>query len=259
MPTVLYDSRAGVATITMNRPERLNAITEEMAAELTAALRRAADDGDVRAVLLTGAGRAFCSGSDLKANFVAGEPPASDETLRRSRNPMLLALRAVPKPVVCAVRGPAAGIGSGIALAGDLVIASDTATFDLAFARIGLVPDGGTTWMLQHAIGRARALRVALLGESIPAPVADEWGLIARCVPDAELDTAAAEMAERLARGPTVAYGLIKRALDEAPAATYPAQLEREATLQGVACRTVDFAEGRTAFLERRAPVYEGA
>ena len=255
--TVLYGERAGVARITLHRPERLNAMTDEMAAELLDALRRAAG-ADIRAVLLTGAGRGFCAGSDLRANFADGVPATSDDTLRRTRNPVLLAMRDLPRPIVCAVRGPAAGIGLGLALAADLVVAGESASFDLAFARIGLVPDGGVSWMLQQTIGRARALRLALLGEAVDGATAEAWGLVARCVPDDELDSVATELAERLARGPTQAFALIKRQFDEAPGAAYAAQLELEATLQGIACRTADFAEGRNAFLERRQPDFRG-
>jgi 2-(1,2-epoxy-1,2-dihydrophenyl)acetyl-CoA isomerase len=211
----------------------------------------------VRAVLLTGAGRGFCSGSDLRDNFGSGAPP-SEITLRRDRHPALLELLALPKPVVCAVNGVAAGIGVGIALACDLVIAARGASFNLAFTRIGLGPDGGTSWMLQHAIGRARALRAMLLAEAIDGETAEAWGLVAFCVADGELAAYADELAARLAAGPTLAYAAAKQAVTAAPSSAYAEQLELEARLQGVACRTADFAEGRTALLDRRPPRFEG-
>lgn len=256
MESVLYEEQEAVARIVLNRPERLNALTAAMADELVEALRRAGEP-HVRAVLLTGAGRGFCSGSDLRDNFGAGAPP-SEITLRRDRHPALLGLLALPKPVVCAVNGVAAGIGAGLALACDLVVAARGASFNFAFTRIGLGPDGGTSWMLQHAIGRARALRVLLLAETIDAETAEAWGLVARCVADSELAAHADALATRLAGGPTVAYAAAKRAIAAAPSSAYAEQLELEAGLQGAACRTTDFTEGRTALIDRRPAQFQG-
>jgi len=256
MPSVLYEEHDAVARIELNRPERLNAMTAPMAGELVEALRSAGEP-HVRAVLLTGAGRGFCSGTDLRDNFGEGAPP-SEITLRRDRHPALLELLALPKPVVCAVNGVAAGIGVGLALACDLVIAARGASFNLAFTRIGLGPDGGTSWMLQHAIGRARALRAMLLAEAIDGETAEAWGLVARCVPDHELVAHAEALAVQLADGPTLAYAAAKAAVASAPSSPYADQLEIEARLQGLTCRTADFAEGRTALLDRRPPRFEG-
>jgi len=256
MPNVLYEERDAVARIVLNRPERLNALTAPMADELVEALRRAGAP-HVRAVLLTAAGRGFCSGSDLRENFGEGAPP-SEITLRRDRHPALVELQALPKPVVCAVNGIAAGIGIGLALACDLVVAGRSASFDLAFTRIGLGPDGGTSWMLQHAIGRPRALRAMLLAEAIDGETAEAWGLVARCVPDEELDSHTGALAAQLADGPTLAYAAAKAAVAAAPSSAYAEQLELEARLQGLTCRTADFAEGRTALLDRRPPRFEG-
>jgi 2-(1,2-epoxy-1,2-dihydrophenyl)acetyl-CoA isomerase len=253
--SVIYEERGAVARIVLDRPERLNAMTFELAERLLAALRRAGEP-HVRAVLLTGAGRGFCSGSDLRENFGPDSPP-TEITLRRDRHPALLALQALPKPVVCAVNGVAAGIGVGLALACDLVVAARSATFNLAFTRIGLGPDGGTSWLLVHAIGRARALRAMLLAEVLDAEAAEACGLIARCVEDEDLTAYADALAERLAAGPTVAFAAAKEAANAA-AGSYAAQLELEARLQGEASRTADFAEGRSAMLERRAPRFEG-
>jgi 2-(1,2-epoxy-1,2-dihydrophenyl)acetyl-CoA isomerase len=256
MTSVLYEERGAVARVVLNRPERLNAMTFAMAGELLLALRRAGEP-HVRAVLLTGAGRGFCSGTDLRENFGPDSPP-SEITLRRDRHPALLALLALPKPVVCAVNGVAAGIGVGLALACDLVVASRGATFDLAFTRIGLGPDGGTSWLLVHAIGRARALRAMLLAEAIDGQTAEALGLVAACVPDDELATHAEALAARLADGPTLAYAAVKEAVGAAASSGYAGQLELEARLQGAMSRTADFTEGRTALLERRPPRFEG-
>lgn len=256
MSELLYDVTGGVARVVLNRPERRNALTASLAGELLDALRRA-EDPAVRVVVLSGAGGAFCSGSDLRENFGDGAPP-SDVTLRAGRHPLLLALRALPKPVVCAVEGAAAGIGVGLALAGDLIVAGRGASFHLAFARIGLTLDGGTTWMLQRSIGRARALRAGLLGEAIDAETAAAWGLISHCVDDDELTPFVDALAAELAAGPTAAYALTKRAFDAAPVNGYAEQLELEAQLQGRAARGQDFAEGRAAFLERRPAHFEG-
>ena len=251
---MIYEERGAVAQIVLNRPERLNAMTSAMAGELLAALRRAGEP-HVRAVLLTGAGRGFCSGSDLKDNFGEGSQP-SEITLRRDRHPALLAVMALPKPVVCAVNGVAAGIGVGLALACDLVVAARDATFNLAFTRIGLGPDGGTSWLLVHAIGRARALRAMLLAEAIDAETAEAWGLIAACADN--LPAYADALTERLAAGPTLAFAATKEAANAAAAHGYAAQLELEARLQGEVSRTADFTEGRTALLERRSAAFEG-
>jgi 2-(1,2-epoxy-1,2-dihydrophenyl)acetyl-CoA isomerase len=253
--SVIYEERGAVARIVLNRPDRLNALTAEMAEQLLEALRRAGEP-HLRAVLLTGAGRGFCSGTDLKDNFGSASPP-TEITLRRDRHPALLALQALPKPVVCAVNGVAAGIGAGLALACDLVVAARGATFNLAFTRIGLGPDGGSSWLLVHAIGRARALRAMLLAEAIDGETAAAWGLVAACVADDELGAYADALAARLAAGPTVAFAAVKETANAA-AGSYAAQLELEARLQGAVSRTADFAEGRTALLQRRPPVFEG-
>jgi 2-(1,2-epoxy-1,2-dihydrophenyl)acetyl-CoA isomerase len=255
--TVVYEAREGVAWITLNRPDRLNAVTAELSIALVEALRRAAGE-DVRAVVLGGAGRGFCSGSDLRQNFGPTAVHPSD-SLRRFRHPILLAMRDLGKPIVCAVNGPAAGIGCSIALAGDFTVAAESATFSLAQIKLGLIPDGGATWFLSRGLSRARALEFALLGESIGAREAFDAGLIARCVADGEFSAEVTALAARLAAGPTRAYALAKAALDRAPANDLAEQLELEARLQSEAAASADFAEGLAAFSDRRQPRFEGA
>lgn len=245
-----------VARIELDRPQALNALNAELVERLLQALREA-ERPEVRAVVLTGQGRGFCSGSDLAQNFAPGAPP-SEFNLRSSRHPLLLAMRALPKPILCAVNGVAAGIGVSLALAGDLVVAAESASFNLAFTRVGLVPDGGAMYFLQNAIGRPRAQRLAMLGERLDAREAERIGLVAGCFPDDDFEAEVDALAARLAAGPTRAYGLLKRAVDGAAVNSFPAQLELEATLQAEASRSDDFAEGRSAFLEKRRPEFRG-
>jgi 2-(1,2-epoxy-1,2-dihydrophenyl)acetyl-CoA isomerase len=251
---VLFTRRGPVARIALNRPDQLNALTRSTSTELLAALR-AADVADVRAVVITGVGRAFCAGSDLKVNFQQGAVPA-EETLRAHRHPVLMAIRALPKPVISAVNGVAAGIGVGLALAGDLVAACEDATFVLAFARIGLLPDGGTSWFLERAIGRPRAIRMAMLGESLTATEAAELGLVSHLAPTEQFEGEVESLAERLASGPTRAYGLMKQEFDAV--GSLAEQLELEAQLQAQAARTDDFREGLSAFHDKRGPAFRG-
>jgi 2-(1,2-epoxy-1,2-dihydrophenyl)acetyl-CoA isomerase len=249
-------TEGAVARIELDRPAALNALDAELVERLLAALRDA-ERPEVRAVVLTGQGRGFCSGSDLARNFGPGAPPP-EHNLRSSRHPLLLAMRALPKPILCAVNGVAAGIGVSLALAGDLVVAAESASFNLAFTRVGLVPDGGAMFFLQNAIGRPRAQRLTLLGEKVEAREAERIGLVAACFPDDEFGAEVDALAARLAAGPTRAYALLKRAVDGAAVNGLPAQLELEASLQAEASRTEDFAEGRAAFAEKRKPEFRG-
>src|SRR5919202_5734166 len=212
MPTVLVSLDAGVLTITLNRPERLNALNPEMHGLLRAALERATDEPQIRALLLTGAGRGFCTGQDLAERDVsAGAAPLDlSVSLGSHYNPLVRRLRALPKPIVCAVNGVAAGAGANLALACDLVIAARSATFVQAFSRIGLVPDCGGTWFLPRLVGTARARALAFLAEPLPAETAAEWGMIWQVVDDIKLMAEAQALTARLAAGPTVALGLIK-------------------------------------------------
>jgi len=235
-------------------------VSSPLPADLAAALERARED-DVRAVLITGAGRAFSSGADLgeqRAGTEAGGVPDLSALLRDLYNPSILAIRELPKPVVAAVNGPAAGIGCALALACDLVVAAESAFFLLAFVNIGLVPDGGATATVPGRIGAARAAEMAMLGERIPAPTALEWGLINRVVPDDELAGAAEALVKHLAGGPTIAFGRIKELLNRSLYPDLAGQLDAEANAQGEQGRTADFVEGVLAFTEKRPPRFTG-
>ena len=256
-PPVLYESAQAIATITLNRPDVLNALDDALIRALRDAVERAAGDAAVRAVLLTGAGRGFSSGADL-----ASVPPSPSldlgQLLRERYHPVILAMRSMPKPVVCAVNGPAAGAGMSIALAGDIVLAARSAYFVQAFSKIGLVPDAGSTWFLPRYAGDVRARAMALLAERIDAPTAERFGLVWQVLDDEQLMPQARQLAARLAAQPTRACALIKQALNDSFGRDLPAQLELEATLQTQAGRTEDFAEGVAAFLQGRAPVFKG-
>ena len=257
---VLLDTDEGVATITLNRPEVLNSFTMPMAAELQHALRVAAEDDQIRAVLLTGAGRAFCAGQDLSeaAPPDGSAGPEIADIVRRTYNPTVRAIRSLEKPVVCAVNGVAAGAGANLALACDLVLAADTAAFVQAFAKIGLIPDTGGTFFLPRLVGLARATALALLGDRLSAADAQAMGMIHRVVESSRLLDEARALARRLATQPTRGFGLTKRAFNQSLANDLDAQLEVEAELQAEAARTADFAEGVRAFLEKRQPTFAG-
>ena len=250
----------GVATLTLNRPERLNAFTAALHEALAAALEHAAHDDAVRALLITGAGRGFCAGQDLSERMpIPGEARRDlGNGLERYYNPLIRRLRGLEKPVVAAVNGVAAGAGVGLALACDIVIAAQSASFIEAFSRIGLVPDAGNTWFLPRLAGSARAMGMALTGEAVPAERAADWGLIWKAVPDEALMSEARELAVRLAHGPTRALGLTKRALNRSPANDLDSQLDLERDLQREAGLGEDYREGVAAFLEKRPPRFSG-
>ncbi len=256
---ILVSVEAGVQTITLNRPERLNAFNVEMHQLLRAALTQADDDDAVRAVLLTGAGRGFCAGQDLSERDVGGDAAIDlSVTIGTYYNPLLRRMRALPKPIVCAVNGVAAGAGANVALACDIVLAARSASFIQAFAKIGLVPDSGGTWLLPRLAGRARAMGLALLGDKLGAEDAANWGLVWKAVDDDQLLAEAGALARSLATGPTRAYGLIKRALDASETSTLDAQLDLERDLQREAGFSADYREGVAAFLQKRKPAFKG-
>jgi 2-(1,2-epoxy-1,2-dihydrophenyl)acetyl-CoA isomerase len=242
-----------VATLTLDRPEALNALTVAVKVALREALERIAADRAVRVVILTGAGRAFCAGQDLAERDLPDAAPL-DVELRERYNPIIRALRSMGQPVIAAVNGVAAGAGASLAFACDLRIAADDARFVLAFGRIGLVPDSGATWFLPRLVGTARAAEIALVGDPINAEEALRIGLVSRVVPGDQLMTQARELAERIAAGAPLALALTKGALDRAATIDLETALDGEATLQGIAGASADHAEGLAAFREKRAP-----
>jgi 2-(1,2-epoxy-1,2-dihydrophenyl)acetyl-CoA isomerase len=259
MPSVLATLEAGVLTLTLNRPEKLNAFNPEMHEALRRELERAAEP-QVRAVLLTGAGRAFCAGQDLSERDVSpGAAPIDlSVSLGSHYNPLVRRLRALPKPIVCAVNGVAAGAGANLALACDIVLAARSARFVQAFSRIGLIPDSGGTYFLPRLVGTARAMGLALLAESLDAGQAEQWGLIWKAVDDAQLADESAALARRLASGPTRGYGLLKRALYASSGNSLDAQLDLERDLQREAGLSSDYREGVSAFKEKREARFQG-
>lgn len=258
--TVLVGFDSGVLTLTLNRPDKLNAFNEDMHLALRAGFERAGDDPSVRAVLLTGAGRGFSAGQDLgdRDPRKATERPDLGVTLETFYNPTLRLIRNLDKPVVCAVNGVAAGAGANIAFACDIVLAARSAKFIQAFAKIGLVPDAGGTWALARTLGEPRAKALALLAEPIDAETAAQWGLIWKAVDDDALQAEASGIAARLAAGPTRGYGLAKRAIQAAATNSLDEQLDLERDSQREAGRTDDYAEGVLAFLEKRKPEFSG-
>ena len=255
MDELLVARRGDVRVLTLNRPDRLNAFTKPLLSVLMAALGDAEADQDCRAVLLHGAGRAFCAGQDL----TMVEPGADlGDSLDRSFNPLIRRLRAMRLPVVCAVHGVAAGAGANLALACDIVLAGASARFIQSFIRIGLIPDAGGTWTLPRLTGDARARGMAMLGEPVSAAQAEAWGLIWRALPDDELLSEAERLAAHLATQPTAALALVKQALNASASHSLDQQLDLERDLQRQAGHTPDFQEGVAAFLEKRLAAFTG-
>jgi 2-(1,2-epoxy-1,2-dihydrophenyl)acetyl-CoA isomerase len=259
--TVKWELSKGVGRVTLNRPDSLNAWTAELGGELKQVITGDAADPAVRAVLITGAGRGFSSGADLKEGFQPADDGLPDirKELHELYHPIIAGVRRLEKPVVAAVNGPAVGIGASLAFACDLVLAGRSAFFGLAFVNIGLMPDGGSTLFVPTAVGKARAFQMALLGERVPAEQALEWGLVNRVVSDEELEPEAAALVERLAKGPTRSYASSKQALNRMLYPDLDGQLDLEAELQHALARTSDFQEGVAAFVEKREAAFQGS
>ena len=258
--TILFELSDGIAKLTLNRPERLNSFNVTMHAEVRDALAGLMRDQSARVLVLGGAGRGFCAGQDLTDRAVAPGAGATDlgESIERDYKPLVLTLRALPLPVIAAVNGVAAGAGANLALACDIVIAAESASFVQAFSRVGLVPDTGGTWFLPRLVGHARAMGLALLGERLPAAQAAEWGLIWRCVDDSELQSEVDTLARQLAGAPTRALARTKQALYGGWFRTLDAQLDVERDLQRELGASADYQEGVAAFLEKRSANFRG-
>ena len=257
---ILFTSESGVARITLNRPDRLNSFTSAMHAELRDALDQVKADGTLRTLLRTGAGRGFCAGQDLGDRAVApgGAPVDLGESIEKNYGPLVRTLRALPFPVVCAVNGVAAGAGANLALACDIVIAAKSATFIEPFCKLGLIPDTGGTYFLPRLVGPARAMGLALLGDKLPAEQAAQWGLIWKCVDDAELSPTVEALLAQFAQAPTRGLAATKRALQASYAHTLEEQLDVERDLMRELGMSADYREGVQAFLEKRAPRFTG-
>ena len=258
--TIILEIDRGYAKLVLNRPDRLNSFTVAMHGEVAEALSRVEQDPDIRALLITGAGRGFCAGQDLADRAVAPGEKGVDlgESLENRYNPLIRRLIRLPKPVICAVNGVAAGAGANIAFAADIVLAANSAKFIQSFSNIGLVPDSGGTWILPRLAGQARALGLALTGEPLTAEKAEAWGLIWRCVDDDQLQGEAEKLAERFAVGPTRGYAAIKMAMRKGWFAGLEEQLDLERDLQRELGYSSDYREGIAAFSEKRKPNFSG-
>jgi len=257
---IIAEEKNGVGYLTFNRPKALNSFNVDMHREVAEVLNLWTKNPDVRCVVISGEGRGFCAGQDLGDRVVDpnAEAPDLGYSIETYYNPLIKTIVNMPKPVICAVNGVAAGAGANIALACDLVIAAKSANFVQAFCRLGLVPDSAATWFLPRAVGHARAMGLALLGDKLPAETAKEWGMIWDVVEDAELKTKVTELAERLAKQPTFGLSLIKKAIHQSSNNTFDEQMLLERDLQRIAGRSEDYREGVQAFMNKREPNFKG-
>ncbi|MDM9636933.1 2-(1,2-epoxy-1,2-dihydrophenyl)acetyl-CoA isomerase PaaG [Acinetobacter nosocomialis] len=257
---IIAEEKNGVGCLTFNRPKALNSFNVDMHREVAEVLNLWTKNPDVRCVVISGEGRGFCAGQDLGDRVVDpnAEAPDLGYSIETYYNPLIKTIVNMPKPVICAVNGVAAGAGANIALACDLVIAAKSANFVQAFCRLGLVPDSAGTWFLPRAVGHARAMGLALLGDKLPAETAKEWGMIWDVVEDAELKTKVTELAERLAKQPTFGLSLIKKAIHQSSNNTFDEQMLLERDLQRIAGRSEDYREGVQAFMNKREPNFKG-
>lgn len=255
-PALLVEYANSTMHVTLNRPESLNALTTDMLVDAAEAVEASADDPTVRAIVLTGSGRAFSSGADLSVNDEQGDGPSIETVDAASR--VTRTLRTVPKPVLAAVNGPAIGVGCSFSLAADLTIARESAYFMLTFAAVGLMPDGGATALIPASVGRVRATRMAMLAERIPAPLAVDWGMIAQAVPHESFDTEVERLTMQLANGPTSAFAQTKHAFNATTLGQLEQALSLERRSQSELVHTSDFAEGIAAFRDKRTPNFSG-
>ncbi|MEO1344733.1 MAG: 2-(1,2-epoxy-1,2-dihydrophenyl)acetyl-CoA isomerase PaaG [Pseudomonadota bacterium] len=257
--TILSENHGTWVEITLNRPDKINSFNDEMHQAMRAILERAIDDKK-RAILLTGAGRGFCAGQDLGDRDPAkmAAPPDLSHTLKTFYNPLVRLIRDADMPVICAVNGVAAGAGANLAFACDIILAADTAKFIQSFAKVGLIPDAGGTWSLTHLLGPARAKAIAMTGEPISAQQAEAWGLIWKAMPAENLMVTARDLAQQLSEGPTLGLAHTKKAINAAPMNTFDDQLELEAQYQKICGASADYAEGVSAFLNKRPSEFKG-
>lgn len=258
--TIEFAIDQGVATLTLNRPHALNSFTSEMHAEVRQVMTKVIEDKTIRCLVITGTGRGFCAGQDLGDRSASkdGSLPDLGESVEKNYNPLIRTIMNLPKPVICAVNGVAAGAGASLALACDIILAARSASFIQAFCKIGLVPDSGSTFNLPRAVGLARAKGLALLGDKLPAETAEQWGMIWKCVDDEDLQAEAAKLAQHLATQPTRALGMIKKLLNESASHTLEEQTDLEKVAMCSLGQSDDFREGVAAFMEKRLAVFKG-
>jgi len=258
--SILFQVEEGVARLTLNRPQSLNCFNTAMHQEVREALQQVREDATIRCLLLSGSGRGFCAGQDLSDRAVSADqgPPDLGDSVEKYYNPLIRGIMTLPKPVICAVNGVAAGAGASIALACDIVLAARSASFIQVFGKIGLVPDSGGTWNLPRAVGLPRAKGLALLGDKLSAEQAEAWGMIWRCMDDDQLQEESLKLAKHLATQPTLGLGMIKKLLSAATANSLHEQLELEKETMRLLGRSHDYQEGVAAFLEKRAPHFKG-
>ena len=254
--TILFDVNNGIANLTLNRPDVFNAFNEQLSADVLDALKKTAKDKSIRVLVISGAGKAFCSGQDLKS--IAGKKRSLSESIHKRYNPMIRAIRNLPIPVIAKLNGVAAGAGCSLALACDMIIASEAASLIEVFVNVGLVLDSGSSYFLPRLVGSARAFELSTLGSKVSAVQAAEWGLVNKVVPADQLDAEVQALAERFAKAPTKAIGLMKKMLNKSFHSDLDTMLEYEAYCQEIAGRSNDYNEGVTAFVEKRPPVFTG-